>query len=321
MSCPPALAVRDCVERWLAAKREVVREPTWADYCEKAERYLMRPLGHLPLTQLRPTDLSRYYHQLGAAGLSPRTVRYIHELILQALEHAVALRWIPHNPARLVRPPRYRRTPPRHLAPSEVGRFLALATGDEYAALWCLLACCGLQPAEALALQWVEISFDRRVLRITGTLRLLPDGRWRRFPLRRSGQVREIPLPKPVLRTLADYRERQGEMRRRAGPAWQDHGLVFTAPDGGPLRWGLVCRRHFRPLLRRAGLPPVSACSLRHTYVRTLLELGVDPREVSRRAGYTSLAAMLACHPEASSTIPALHISNRALPDRYQGSG
>jgi integrase len=304
VSPPRALAVRDCVECWLAAKREMVRAPTWADYREKAERYLVRPLGRIPLARLRPAYLSRYYHRLEADGLSRRTVRYIHELMLQALQHAVALGWIPHNPARLVRPTPYHRTPPRQLDPVEVRRFLALALEDEHAALWYLLACGGLQPSEALALQWIDIAFERRTVRVTGTLRVLPGGRWERFPLCRNGQRREIPLPEKVLHTLSVHRERQSESQNRAGPRWQDHGLVFTGPDGCPLRWAAVCRRHFRPLLRRAGLPLVPAYSLRHTCVTMLLRAGIDPWEVSRRAGYTSLAAMFACHPEAATIGP-----------------
>jgi len=44
-----------------------------------------------------------------------------------------------------------------------------------------------------------------------------------------------------------------------------DDGLVFTSPEGAPLRRSNFIRRAWRPALRAAGLPMIHFHDLRHT--------------------------------------------------------
>ena len=81
-----------------------------------------------------------------------------------------------------------------------------------------------------------------------------------------------IPLPASMVKALSEHRKRQAEERLRAGSAWQDHGLVFTTTVGGPLNISKLTRNHFKPALKRAGLPQsVRLYDLRHTCATLLL--------------------------------------------------
>jgi len=72
----------------------------------------------------------------------------------------------------------------------------------------------------------------------------------------------------------------------------QDHdpgALVFTAPEGGPLRVPAWRRRHWAaPAIEASGLAPLRPHDLRHTAVALWIASGADPLEVSRRAGHAS---------------------------------
>lgn len=57
------------------------------------------------------------------------------------------------------------------------------------------------------------------------------------------------------LAALACQRRLQAEARLQAGPAWTDHGLVFTDEFSEPLTGSRITERRLRPLMRRAGLP------------------------------------------------------------------
>jgi integrase len=46
---------------------------------------------------------------------------------------------------------------------------------------------------------------------------------------------------------------------------WQVHGLVFATEIGTALNRHNLCRRSFKPLLEKAGLPDVRFHDLRHT--------------------------------------------------------
>ena len=59
----------------------------------------------------------------------------------------------------------------------------------------------------------------------------------------------------------------------RWGPAWVDHGLVFTHPDGTPLHPDSITKR-LRRLVRDAGLPWIKLHGLRHSHATHMLEAG-----------------------------------------------
>lgn len=312
-----SLTVRNCVGLWLEAKRTTVRESTWSDYAEKANRWIIPRLGRTPVIELRPEHLLQMYRALEARGLSSRTRCYIHQVLRQSLDHAVGLRLIRYNPARQIRAPSYQRKWPARLSPAEIWRFLETARKEELGALWLVLAATGMRPCEAVGLRWDDLALDGSRLRIEGTLRFLPDGTWRRLPLP-AGQVREIVVSEAVLLALRDHQSGQERLRIRAPSEWKENGFIFTDATGQPLQWARVSGKQFRQLLRRAGLPAVPAFSLRHSYIEALLLRGESPLAISRQTGYSSLARMLSSHKLPPGPDGQAHQWN--LEDLYQGA-
>jgi integrase len=69
--------------------------------------------------------------------------------------------------------------------------------------------------------------------------------------------------------------------------------LVFTAPQGGVLRAAGWRQRVWKAAVSAAGLEPLRIHDLRHTAVSLWIAAGDNPKEVSRRAGHTSVAFTL----------------------------
>jgi integrase len=93
-----------------------------------------------------------------------------------------------------------------------------------------------------------------------------------------------------MLRDLVVHRRQQGEKRLKAGTEYQNNDLVFATGDGTPLMLRNIIRRHFRPVLRRAGLPEtLRLYDLRHTCATLLLSAGVHPKVASERLGHSSV--------------------------------
>jgi integrase len=92
---------------------------------------------------------------------------------------------------------------------------------------------------------------------------------------------------------LRGHRKRQLEEKLRAGGVWQDRGLVFTTGEGKPLDAQSIVNRHFKPLLERAGLPPIRFHDLRHTCLSLLTQRGEPIRDLQALAGHATAAFTL----------------------------
>jgi integrase len=102
---------------------------------------------------------------------------------------------------------------------------------------------------------------------------------------------------------LLRHREIQDAERARSNGSWRDYGLVFPNTLGGYADYTNLVPRHFKPLLRRAGLPNIRFHDLRHTCATLLLIRGVHPKIVSEMLGHSSVSITLDVY---SHVIPGL---------------
>jgi integrase len=112
-----------------------------------------------------------------------------------------------------------------------------------------------------------------------------------------------VRLPHSAVGALLRHRELQDAERARANGSWRDRGLVFPNTIGGYADYTNLMPRHFKPLLRRAGLPDVRFHDLRHTCATLLLTKGVHPKIVSEMLGHSSVSITLDVY---SHVIPGL---------------
>jgi Phage integrase family len=98
---------------------------------------------------------------------------------------------------------------------------------------------------------------------------------------------RSVDLPQRAVEALRSHRKRQVEdTSLGSGFGWQDNGLVFPTTIGTPPDAQNIVNRHFKPLLRRAGLPDIRWHDLRHTCATLLLSRGTHPTYVQKLLGH-----------------------------------
>ena len=68
---------------------------------------------------------------------------------------------------------------------------------------------------------------------------------------------------------------------------------MFATGKGTPLDAQNIINRHFKPLLKRAGLPCIRWHDLRHTCFTILLARGMRPKYVQHLAGHASVQLTL----------------------------
>jgi len=258
--------------RWLdRTARGQVRARSLDLYRWVVERYITPALGMVPLARLQPDQVRSLYHSLTERKLSPATIRLVHAVLCQAVEQAVTDGLLPRNPVALATPPKLTKREPSVIAPDQIGAFLDAARTDAWFPLWLTLLTTGLRPGEALALQWSD--FDGTTLRITKSL--APDGTM--TAPKTEAAKRSVMLPETTARVLKSHRGRL-------------HGFIFAGPDGQPPDYRTLVRRHFKPLLQRAGLPStLRVYDLRHSSATLLMSEGVHPKVVAERLGHSKV--------------------------------
>lgn len=282
------------LDRWLeTAAKPRVSARTLENYAWILDKYVRPALGARPLAQITPVEVQALYDDLQARGYAPATIRRTHNILHSAFGQAVKWRLLAQNPADYVDLPRQERPEMRALTPAEAERFLEAAKEDEHFPLFALLLATGLRPGEALALRWADLDLKRGTLHVQRAL-TGRDGR-RRFEQPKTPRSRRtVPIPPSVVRILAEHRRRQAAQKLAAGPAYEDEGLVFATPDGRPLHYRNLVRRHFKPILRAAGLPEtIRLYDLRHSCATLLLAACEHPKVVSERLGHASVTLTL----------------------------
>jgi integrase len=104
------MKVGEYLERWLVdSVLDTVRPTTYERY-EQIVRIHIRPaLGAMKLKNLAPVHVRGLYREKLEAGLSARTVQYIHVTLHKALKQTVQDGLIPRNTTEAVKPPQVRR--------------------------------------------------------------------------------------------------------------------------------------------------------------------------------------------------------------------
>jgi integrase len=90
-----------------------------------------------------------------------------------------------------------------------------------------------------------------------------------------------VPFPPSLLEPIRSLSARK-----------EPEDLVFTSPEGGPLRLNNWGRRVFDPACRELGLK-VSPHDLRHTAARLAIQRGANVKAVQRTLGHASAAMTL----------------------------
>jgi integrase len=105
-----------------------------------------------------------------------------------------------------------------------------------------------------------------------------------------------------------------------AGPG--NDGLVFTSPEGRPLRRSNFLRRAWRPALRTVGLPMIHFHDLRHTGNQLAADADANLRELMDRMGHsTTRAAMAYLHGSDERQQAIADALSRQTTDALKGSG
>lgn len=293
---------------WLEVKRGDIRPKTYDSYARTIKGHLdTADLARLRLEKLTADHVEVWYDRLRRSA--DRTARYAKMILGEALDYAVAKKWLVENVARAkhlkrkAKPPR----PIAPLSPAQARALLDAASGHRLEALYRVALSLGLRRGEVLALRWQDVDLDTGTLAITGTLQRVA-GQLQRGKPKTKSSAAVLPLPRSLALVLRRHQAAQQIERERLSEigAWTETGYIFCSNVGTPLEpRNLV--RHFKTLLVRAGLPETTRFhDLRHSCATLLIAQGEHPRVVMQYLRHTRISTTMETYGHIYEEIHAL---------------
>jgi integrase len=162
---------------------------------------------------------------------------------------------------------------------------LASVIDSRYQALLLLAVFGSLRWGELVALRRADVDLSAHTVRVSRQLAELRGGGFGFAPPKSDAGKRVVVIPASIMPIVREHVERMGDV--------DDAQLIFTSPEGTPLRHPNFRQRVWLPALQSAGLPLIHFHDLRHTGNMLAAGAGAGLRELMERMGHSTTRAAL----------------------------
>ena len=299
-------------DMWLKEYAEKQLAPkTYYRYKELLTR-INQAIGHMKLKDIKPLHLNRFYANLSEKGISKRikhdsngkeigdrclaskTIFAHHQLISKMLSTAVKWQLIDINVAERADPPKVSQKEIQFLDETEIKKLITLLDNEpmQYKTMITLLIYTGIRRGELCGLEWKDIDFNNRTIKIVRTSQYIGNKTLiTKEPKTKSG-TRELVLSHTACKLLLEYKQWQNYNIIELGDQWNDTDRLFTQWNGLPIYPDTVTY-WFAKFIKKHDFPHVTLHSLRHTNASLMIAEGADVCTVSKRLGHANTSTTL----------------------------
>lgn len=288
---PSKTTFAEYLERWLKDYARPNLSPrSYERYTGIIKKYFIPDMGNIPLTLVKPEHIQGHITAIRDQGLKPETIKFHHAVIHKALQTAVKWGLLHRNAADGVDVPRNGHTEMQTWDDFEVRQFLDTAKESVYYALFHTALFTGMRRSELLGLKWEDVEIQ--TISVRRSLHHLKDGTYIFTDPKSERSKRTIALSPSSVLVLAEHKERQQAIRTMLGETLGRDDLVFSTPQGAPLRPNTITRA-WAILAAKAGVKPIRLHDARHTHASLMLKQGIHPKIVQERLGHSTISMTL----------------------------
>lgn len=294
----PSITVGEWMIIWQDEYLGGIKPLTASAYQGIIRNHIIPNIGTVKLDKLTPHMIQRFYNSLehpadGKKGLSAKTVKNVHGILHKALKQAARNGMIPVNPAEACTLPRITKKEIVPFDEVQTKAFIAAIQGHKFEDLFLITLFTGLREGEALGLKWDCVDLERGTITVNKQLQRekRKGGSYIFAPLK-NDRPRTLHAAPFVVQRLKEIKARQKQLQRRAGPVWEDSGLVFTDSLGHHLAFHTVYTS-FKKVAASIGRPQARFHDLRHSYAVASIRSGDDIKTVQGNLGHATASFTL----------------------------
>ena len=291
---PSKMTVGTWLDTWAGEYLNSVKQGTKAGYEGALRKHLKPELGFIPLQRLQAHHIQALYNALQKDGKKPKTIKNIHGTLHKALDQAVKLGYIKHNPASLCDLPRIERKEITVISDDVLTAFLDAIAGHMYESIFFIDLFTGMRQGEILGLTWDCIDFDAGTILINKQLIQIKEHKGEyRLDTPKHDKIRKIKPAGVVMAKLREQKAKQAGNQLRAGAAWSNEwNLVFTNELGRYVSHSMV-RKPYKRIVAAMGMSELRFHDMRHSYAVLSIMNGDDIKTVQENLGHHTAAFTL----------------------------
>ena len=293
---PSEITFADFVEQvWLPSKINMDEVRTTTIVFHKSMLKIILPYFQgKQLKEITDKDITKYldylrkdYCSAKKKPLAPKSVRHHYCTLNLIFSYAVKLDYIEKNPLAKVDTPKLVKHKVNALSKAETQIFIQEI---QKLPLWLktmynLLITTGIRRGECFGLQWQDVDFINRLIRIKRSVTYTSmSGIIVGLPKTQAG-LREIPLTDGMISLLQEYKSKENA----AATAFVFHSETSPFDPHHPD----FATDHLKKFMKKIGLPDMSPHDLRHTCASLLLQSGADIKSVQDILGHADASTTL----------------------------
>ncbi|WP_052504458.1 tyrosine-type recombinase/integrase [Rossellomorea aquimaris] len=278
----------DYVERWFQTSyTRSVAETTAYSSWSLIKNHILPYFTSIFFDEITTLMIDEFYAKKQDQGLSPKTVREIHNLLNRAFGQGVKWGVLQQNPVSEATPPKLQHKEHSLWTKEQTEKFLKVVEGTENEVFYILAIFTGMRRGEILGLMWDDIDFIQGKIYVSrGLVRVKERGLVLRDVKTRKSR-RQISISPFVISKLQEHKDkitRMGKLNTK--------GMVLISSTGNNKDPNNVLRE-FKRITRNASIPKITIHDLRHLHATMLLKNGENPKVVSERLGHNDVGITL----------------------------
>ncbi len=235
-------------EQWFDEYASVNLRPTSLERMKQLRKRVYKYLGHKRLDKITSRDIQQFVNELmtndknekTGKPLARKTVVHHLSLISDVLEYAVRMNMLTDNPCRRVRVPKAEQEEKTIYSFDDLKVLCDNLKGEasKYQVFFILAVYSGYRRSEMLGLEWKDIDFEQRTIKIRRTSQYTKAKGIYTDTTKTRKSKRIAKFPPQIIAMLKRFKAEQEEYAKQLGTKWKEYDRLFTQWDGTPMNIG-----------------------------------------------------------------------------------
>lgn len=292
------LLFTDVVAMWLIEIEKRVSPITFDGYKRMSNNYVVpyyiKEENNFYVDEITYEHVQKFvdYYTLGTERepLSGKSIRHIMNVVRGTINYACRKGYTNYNPCSLVILPKIDKREPTFLSETQLKDFFYAIKDDPMFPLLYVTAFYGLRRSEVLGLKWDSIDFEKQTVTIKHTVVRMGTGNVvEQDTTKTASSHRVYPLTPALDTAFRNLKKQEEDNEKKFKNLYVKNDYVFKWDYGKKYAPEHVTR-HFKRLLKNAGMPEIRFHDLRHSCASMLVSKGFKLKDIQEWLGHSDIS-------------------------------